>query len=74
MDAKTIITMFMGIVARGLGFALTTWLGFESAKASELSGQITAGLGAIIVAAITIWSAYSSRKKLLYTPAPADKK
>lgn len=70
MDSKTIITMLVGIIIRGLVWLLAGKLGMEAEQAKALAGQLGYGIGAAILVGLSIWQSYQGRKKLLLTPPP----
>ena len=73
MDTKTVLVMLSGILIRLFFGFLTGYLGLNAAKAQTLAEQIVNALLALVIGVATVWNAYASRKKLLFTAPPAEK-
>lgn len=67
MDAKQWIAWLMPVLVRGLAWILAAKLGIEAAEAEDLATQGAAGLGALILVGVSIWTSLRGRKKLLLT-------
>ena len=67
MDAKQLVAWLVPILARGIAWILAAKLGMEAAEAQDLATQAGAGLGALVLVGISIWTSVKGRKKLLLT-------
>ena len=70
VDKKQTIKWATAAIARGIAWALAGWLGMESTLATETGTQIGTGIGALVLAGISIWTSTKGRKKILDTPPP----
>jgi hypothetical protein len=67
MDAKQLVAWLVPILVRGIAWILAAKLGMEAAEAQDLATQAGAGLGALVLVGISIWTSVKGRKKLLLT-------
>lgn len=70
MDNKQIILWVVGIVVRGIAWILAAKLGLDATESQTLAGQVGQGLGALLIAAVAIYSSVKGRKTLLNTTPP----
>lgn len=70
MDNKTVILWVVGIVARGVAWVLAAKLGLDAVQSTSLAAQVGEGLGALLMAAVAIYSSVSGRKALLAQEPP----
>ena len=74
MDNKTVILWVVGIVVRGIAWILAAKLGLDAVESKTLAAQVGEGLGALLIAAVSIYSSVKGRKVLLNTEPPVDVK
>jgi hypothetical protein len=72
MDAKRLIGWLVPVVARGISWALASWLGLEAAQADSAALAAAEALGALALVAVSVWTSVAGRRKLLAETPPGS--